>query len=417
MAVYLIDGERVADDDAAFASALAAAHARHRRPVCLCKTPGADMYVAQLGQKFIAKRMPGTGSLHAPNCPSYEPPAQMSGLSQVTGTAITELPDAGITLLKLDFALSRSGPRAVNNSRREDSPNSVQRIDRGLTLRGLLHYLWDQAELTRWQPGFAGRRTWSVVRRHLLAAAEGKLACGRPLQNVLFAPEPFFVERRDGISQRRTAHWARETVAGGSRLPLMLLLGEVKEIVPARFGHVAVIKHVPDQPFALDAHLYQRMTTRFSQELMFWGASPNLHMVMLATFAVSSPRVPVIEEVLLMPTDAQWIPVEDAFDLQLLHRLQRTGRRFARNLRYDAPQSSALPTAVLLDTSDPPTPLHIERPAANRPRTDSLSVAMPGNWVWDVSRPMPPLPGVCVGTARAQFTGTANSTHVLRALP
>lgn len=38
---------------------------------------------------------------------------------------------------------------------------------------------------------------------------------------------------------------------------LMLLIAEVKEIVPARNGFEAVIKHVPDQAFALDEHLYR----------------------------------------------------------------------------------------------------------------------------------------------------------------
>jgi hypothetical protein len=37
---------------------------------------------------------------------------------------------------------------------------------------------------------------------------------------------------------------------------MMLLIGEVKEIVPARRGYSCVIKHVPDQAFAIDEPLY-----------------------------------------------------------------------------------------------------------------------------------------------------------------
>ena len=43
--------------------------------------------------------------------------------------------------------------------------DSVASSGTKLSLRGLLHYLWDQGELTRWQPGFAGKRTWSTVRK------------------------------------------------------------------------------------------------------------------------------------------------------------------------------------------------------------------------------------------------------------
>jgi len=54
----------------------------------------------------------------------------------------------------------------------------------------------------------------------------------------------------------------------------------------------------------------------------------------------------------------------------------------------------ALPTAVLLDTPNPPSPLHVERPGAMAPGGVSSNPEMPRIWVWDASRsPMPPLPG------------------------
>jgi len=42
---------------------------------------------------YIVKRMPDTGSQHAPDCPSCEPPPQFSGLGQVLGSAIHRRPD------------------------------------------------------------------------------------------------------------------------------------------------------------------------------------------------------------------------------------------------------------------------------------------------------------------------------------
>jgi hypothetical protein len=49
--------------------------------------------------------------------------------------------------------------------------------------------------------------------------------------------------------------------------PLMLLVGEVKEIGAARYGFEAVIKHVPDQPFAIDGATHRRTRRRFNAEL------------------------------------------------------------------------------------------------------------------------------------------------------
>ena len=58
-----------------------------------------------------------------------------------------------------------------------------------------------------------------------------------------------------------------------------------------------------------------------------------------------------------MPTTAQWIPVEDTFDLQLVERLLKSGKRFRKGLRYNDSARGPLPRAALLDTEGPPTPV------------------------------------------------------------
>ena len=272
------------------------------------------------GEGYIVKRMPDTGSHHAPDCPSYEPPAEFSGLGQVLGSAITEDPATGETTLKLDFPLTKMPGRSTMPPAGGES-DSVASDGTKLSLRGLLHYLWDQAELTRWHPGFAGKRTWATVRRHLLQAAEHKLARGDALRARLYVPEPFSVDERDAINARRLAQWQHAVAAPGKPQHLMLLIGEVKEIVPARYGFKAVVKHMPDQAFAIDEQLYRRLGRRFEPELALWGASDDIHMVMIATFGVSSAGVPAIHELCLMPVTRQWLPVEDGFEKQLLDRL------------------------------------------------------------------------------------------------
>jgi hypothetical protein len=211
MAGYLIHGQRLEPDDAGFQDALAVAHASRHRPLCLCRPAGFEMYVARLGSGFVVKRMPDTGGAHAPDCASYEPPPDLSGLGELTGSAIVEDPTAGVTSLKLGFALTKGSSRSTTPAA-GDGSDSVSSDGSRLTMRGLLHYLWDQGELTRWQPAFAGRRSWAVVRKHLLLAAEGKVARARALQDQLYIPEPFAVERRNEINARRIARWSR---AGG----------------------------------------------------------------------------------------------------------------------------------------------------------------------------------------------------------
>jgi Protein of unknown function (DUF1173) len=357
------------------------------------------MYIARLaGQQggYIVKRMPGTGSQHAPDCPHYEPPAEYTGLGQVLGSAITEDPATGETTLKLDFALScLPGRSQVPPSGGES--DSVATDGTKLSLHGLLHYLWDQAELTRWKPGFAGKRTWATVRWHLLQAAEHKIARGGALRARLYIPEVFSVDQRDAINARRLAQWAHAMAAPGKPRPLMLLIAEVKEIVPARYGYKDVIKQVPDQALALDEALFRRLGRRFERELSLWGASEGLHMITIATFGVSLAGVPTVEELSLMPTTAQWIPVEDVFELQLVDRLVHEGRWFTKGLRFNLAAGQVVASAVLTDVQDVSVPLFIARPGAEAPADPPGPgmgpTAWPPAWTWQVSQgEMPGLP-------------------------
>ena len=397
MGTYLFGSSRLSSEDDGFADALAAAHADRQRPKCLCLVQGIEMYVARLGEGFIVKRMPGTGSRHAPDCPSYEPPPEASGLGQVLGTAIKEDPATGETALRLGFSMSKLGGRATMPAPGSPS-DSVASDGSKLSLRGLLHYLWDQAELTRWQPGFAGKRSWGTVRKHLLLAAENKVARGEALRRRLYIPEPFSIEQRDALNARRVAQWNHAVATPGKPQHLMLLIGEVKEIVPARYGFKAVIKHVPDQAFALDEQLYRRLGRRFDSELALWASADTVHMVVIATFGVSDAGIPAIGEMSLMPVTPQWLPIEDSFERQLVERLVADGRAFIKGLRYNLHRDQCLATATLTDTGDAGSLMFVVPPGLEGTVVaDGINGANPRNdapvWVWQpASEAMPRLP-------------------------
>lgn len=392
-AVYEIAGRRFEVGARGFADAVADAHAAHKRPRCMCLVEGVEMYVARLGEGYIVKRMPDTGSHHAPDCPSYEPPADLSGLAQVMGSAITEDPATGETTLRLDFPLTKM-PGRSQTPPAGGICDSVASDGTRLSLRGLLHYLWDQAELTRWLPGFVGKRTWATVRRHLVHAAEHKLARGDALRARLYVPEPFSIEERDAINSRRLAQWQSAVPAPGKAQQLMLLIGEVKEIVPARYGFKAIVKHMPDQAFAIDEQLYRRLGRRFESELALWGASDDIHMVMIATFGVSSAGVPAIHELSLMPVTRQWLPVEDGFEKQLLDKLVGESRAFVKGLHYNLGKKDRIASVALTDCEGPApmlfiVPVDLDEPVPGHEAGD------PGQpiWMWRRSgEAMPPLP-------------------------
>jgi hypothetical protein len=227
MSTYRIGEQRIKSDDPGMNDALAHAYTAKTRPVCVCRDPGIEMYIAKVAGKFVIKRMPNSGGDHAPACDSYEPPPELSGLGQVMGTAIQEDPEEGLTALKLDFSLTKVAGRSAPIASGAET-DSVKTDGNKLTLRGTLHYLWEEAGFNRWAPNMAGKRSWYVIRKYLMQAAEDKMAKGASLADILYIPESFNAEKKNEITQRRIAHMgkAAATVKGSRRL--MIVIGEVK---------------------------------------------------------------------------------------------------------------------------------------------------------------------------------------------
>ncbi|MGL1180932.1 DUF1173 family protein, partial [Vibrio parahaemolyticus] len=63
------------------------------------------------------------------------------------------------------------------------------------------------------------------------------------LPHVLFVPESFKVEEKEEIRARRRAALAR---VYASRDEMMVVVGEIKEIVPAHGAERIVLRHVGD---------------------------------------------------------------------------------------------------------------------------------------------------------------------------
>jgi hypothetical protein len=179
---------------------------------------------------------------------------------------------------------------------------------------------------------------------------------------------------------------------------LMLLIGEVKEIVPARYGYKAVVKHVPDQAFALDEQLYRRLGRRLDSELALWASADTVHMVVIATFGVSGAGIPAIGEMSLMPVTPQWLPIEDAFERQLVERLVADGRGFIKGLRYNLHRDQCLASATLTDAGEAGSLMFVIAPGLEGTAVaDSVTGANPRGdapvWVWHpASEAMPRLP-------------------------
>lgn len=396
MRSFRIGGDVYQDEEPELQEALAGAHARKERPLCLCREPGCAMYIAQIGDLFVMKRMPLSGGAHDPSCESYETPYELSGLGPLMGSAIQLDARSGIAALKLEFSLSKTGSRVASVPTGESSA-SVSGEPRKLSLRGLLHYLWHAAELTVWTSRWAGKRHWGTVRWHLLEAAKQMMVKGAPLSDILFVPEPFRAENKEAIEQRRSAALVPALPPRTGARRLMVLVGEVKEIAPARSGQKLVIKHLPGFPLIIDDGVHRRLQVRFERELSLWGADPASHLMAAATFGLKAAGLAIIEEIALMVVSENWIPYETFQEKKLVDTLARLREKSVKGLRYNLQSNQPIANAMLQNRNDP-VALFIVPAGADETFEVSLQdmiVSRPeiGAWTWRVSDgDMPALP-------------------------
>lgn len=357
MTKYLFGSHVYSTEHESWQRILQKGYAAKLRPLCQCldQQTAPSLYIALARGQYVLKRMPYSGPLHAPHCPHYEPPPELSGLGQVNGSAIREDLDSATTTLTLDFPLSKGRSRQAG-APSEVEHESVRSDGTKLTMRGLLHFLLDEAGLTRWTPAMAGKRSWFVVRRELLNASSSKTAKGQSLLDVLFVPESFSLDRADEIKQRRLNTLARLSSSSNAR---MIVIAEVKAIEDARYGKCLVAKHMPDMKLMMSDEMHKHLASRFAHQLQLWGQLESSHLLLLATISLSSQGIHSLEAACLMNVNEHWIPFETMFEWELLDKLHATQRRFTKGLRYNLPSTKPLACAVLQDTGDTSTALYV----------------------------------------------------------
>ncbi|MER8383834.1 DUF1173 domain-containing protein [Mesorhizobium sp. M1399] len=312
------------------------------------------------------------------------------------GSAIQLDAQSGMAALKLDFSLSKTGSRAASVPAGQSSA-SVTADPRRMSLRGLLHYLWHEAELTVWTSRWAGKRHWWNVRWHLLEAAGQMTVRGGPLADILFVPEPFRAENKEAIEHRRNGVLAPALPPKSGPRKLLVLVGEVKEIMPARSGQKLVIRHLPGFPFIIDDALHRRLRARFEKELSLWGADSSSHLMTIATFGLNPAGLAIVEEVALMVVSENWVPYETVPEKRLVDALARLREKSVKGLRCDLQTDQPIANA-LLQNRQQPTALFVVPAGADEAFEASLQDMIAnrpemGAWTWRVDDgEMPALP-------------------------
>ncbi|CAD7741059.1 hypothetical protein LMG31884_47230 (plasmid) [Xanthomonas hydrangeae] len=397
MTTYQLNGVMIDPHDAGARTVLAAAHTKRERPLCLCRRPPIPMYLAKVHEAYIVKRMPGTGTTHSPDCESYEPPAELSGLGEVMDRAIKEDPESGETTLKLAFSMSKGASRTAPVPS-DGETTTVKSDGTKLTLRSVLHYLWEEAKFNRWTPAMRGKRSYHILRKYLLQAAADKKAKNAPFVENLYIPEPFIAAESSAHADRaRRLFKSISGVRAGVR-KLMIVIAEVKEFGEARFGKKVTFKHLPSTAFYMDGKFGEKLQKSFANEIDMWNIDDDGHLMLVGTFSVAESGLPQLEEAALMAVNEHWIPYETQEDKLLLEKLHTEDRRFVKGLRFNLSNKKPLATVVTSDTNPKPVAMYVVRAEVDESHMEALATLVKESslapWFWRATDSMPELPAI-----------------------
>jgi hypothetical protein len=355
------------------------------------------MYIAQINGRYWVKRMPETGTKHKMGCSSWEIPEQFSGRSDLINGAGVIYEDNEVKL-RLDFALSRRGnqappPVAEPNN---DKP-SAKAEGKRLTLRSLLHFLWDEAGLSKW-PGNGEKRNWAYVYESLNEAMIQKTVKHGELQSFIYMPEPCEGDHREEAIGRRRKRFAQTGCKeSGNSHQLLMFIGGVTKFQRAGTDYRALLSNLPDCPFIVEEKLYERIQQTFSGEIrMNTGKEPG-HLMMIGTFSVSPEGIPLLEEVSLMYVSEEWLPFDNIYEHAVISKLVSEDRTFLKVLRYNRRVGTRMPSFLLADTGDEPTALYVidSQSTVKAKQVEAVAKASSySSWIYDakLEEAMPGLP-------------------------
>jgi len=403
---YKIGDRTYRGDDADLQDALAACYDSSERPRCMCVPDGVEMYVSRFTQ-FVIKRMPDSGHKHAPACDSFELSSDQTGRSLHEGEAIYVGPD-GRMQVRLGFPLTRYEGKAVMHSPAVGgTKDAVEGAKGSLTISALLHLLWHEAGFNKWAPKMHGKRYWGLIRHFIMQAATDIDAKGGCLADHLLMPEPFKKEKREKIAERLRAKLAKLDSPREGIHPLLVVVGELKELADGPLGGRAVIKHLPDLNLLVSNDLMKKLKRHFGHVIETVQTGAGLTLILACTVRLASPGKYAIEAATLMMVNAQWIPIENHYERIVAEALIAAQRSFFKVLRYGAPSTVAYANFALRDVGDGQFPMDIVIEGADkdgaRAKEELIQKRGEVGWVWRTgqSLQMPALPAPSTASARA----------------
>ncbi|MER6684627.1 DUF1173 family protein [Streptomyces olivaceoviridis] len=335
---------RLRENAGEYAAVFSRAKAEIGHAECLCRTPTLRLVIrcSRAGRYHLAG-WPGEGERHDAACPFHKLAPGLSGRESYSAEAIRE-GDTGVAI-RLEAVLARSltePPTAKASGEQREGRNR-----RTVGLLGLLHWLWEEAQLTAWHPRWR-RRNWWICHARLRQQIEDCSINQNPASTALHIVPPFHPDTAELNTAAFEAFKARLGRHGGKE-QRGLILGEIKTVATTQYGSRYALAHQRAPLFA-SAALDERVRRSYRPVFAAAAAEHDARRVGLFLVELSSKGNLVIVDMAAMLLSRLYIPADSSYEVAMSNALARQDRAFVKPVRYDG-TDAVFPDFVLTDVA------------------------------------------------------------------
>ncbi|MER5615934.1 DUF1173 family protein [Streptomyces sp. NPDC002215] len=313
---------------------------------CLCLRPALRLVIrcTRAGRYHVAG-WPGEGERHDSHCPFHKLGPALSGRDRYSTQAIREADDGVFIRLATPLTSTLAQPEPHVAAPQETCDEAGSR--RSVGLLGLLHWLWEQAQLNVSYPQ-TGRPTWRTCHARLRQQLCETTINGRGMDEALYVVPPFTPATADANAAALDVFRARLGRHGMTERRA-LILGQIKEVAPTPYGVAYRLAH-QRTPLYARAALHARATRSYRHA--FGKTAAEHGATRIALFVVErSPKGHLIAvDLAAMLTTGTFIPADSSYEVVMADALAACRRAFVKPLRYDT-VDAVLPDFVLTDVT------------------------------------------------------------------
>ena len=332
--------------------------------ICLCKGRDTDLTLRRLvvrylkdSDRFRLSAWQYSGGQHRHNCRFYSVWADEASAKTYASSVVTVNAD-GTFSITLPVGLSRQ--HGSENSAPDVNPARHPRTGKSkpsMSLLGLGHFIWQQAEINIWKPQFVKNRPRSAF---WLASRIDSTAKSIRISRLMLSDVLLVSAANEGAQRQTNQQRVRFASENKKRMVAIALL---KADATAGFsemqaGRLSLSSPIGFPKLKVSPNVFRSCERSFQSELNAWRAGhkvvavvetepPTIRFERINGRTVPIPEAEVIG-IALMRVTPRFIPVDSGYEEIIEARLCEQARSFVKPLRFDA-EEDTFPDFVLTD--------------------------------------------------------------------